>query len=466
MGRGLAELVGGLGTGFAASQRGLAQQRLAEEQLQQRKAQLAAQQQLAQQQLALGQQRQTLEEQKFGDLQKLHNAMIGLTNEQAKSWQLKTHISQMSEPQIRQKLVFNALAPLSQIPIAQRPSYYQNVIKSQLQQLKATSIPDEYTPQLGMMAQYGYNMSARGMQAQRLQNDLLKQQLQNMEKQREAAVKAAATPTPYVKAYSEAGAKADQAFATQIQQDSDQGIKLRGITRSMIGTAGQIPSEFGVIMGNQMNLTPRGLQLIKQANQFVLANFEGMKHIGRGGNLLLRIIRKSKPSPNMPYSTFQNVVRSYEALSQRAIEYNNFVNYMHEQGITDRNRLSSIWSHYTTAHPLSDDQGNPNMQNLGKWESFLDDNPHYLGRNVSRETRKETVDIPKGFKFPTMPQRTTTPDTIAQPQVVAQQPEAPALFGNLVATPEAIPAPIQPQQNAMASSPYMAPNPYDIGVTR
>jgi hypothetical protein len=425
MPNGLGGLVGGFASGFARSEEALEARKRAEEQLKL--------------------------------MRELNNSRVALNQAQIDSIKMRNHVNTLDEPMIRQHLALNALAPLSQVPIAQRESFYQTFVKPKLQELGATTIPQNYTPELGSMAQYGYNSLPPGMQAQRLQNDLLKQQLTELEKRKEAQIQAAETPTTYQKQFQTAEAKEDSAFATKIQQGSDNALQIREDAREMLGAGGQIPQEFGVVRGNMMMLTPQGQLAIKNMNKLVLDMFNTMPHIGRGSNLLINIIKRSKPSANIAYPTFVKVAQSYQALSQRAIEYNKFLNYMRNSNITNRNRLSSIWAQYATKYPISDNKGNPLMENLGNWESFLISNPQLIkGKNITRGTSTQQI-VPKGFIFPKTPSQS---GTIVAPSTTVQN-----ISSNVGGAPISPVAPqVAPQVSAQPIA-HMSTNPYDeLGV--
>lgn len=216
--------------------------------------------------------------------------------------------------------------------------------------------------------------------------------------QTKAQIQSGTQPEVYKKAYDQNEAKKDSDYLDGVAGDVKAANKILVDTQQMGGLGKAGSSQFGALKGNVMALTPSGQQLLQSTSKFVLDKFEGMTHIGQGSRTIMNTIINSKAKSTISYEAFKKIVAAYKAVSQRTIQKNGFVSYMKSIGITDRNRLETIWGQYEQTYKLFDDNGHANFQHVGQWSKFLDDNKHLISPAMAhQQTAKQP--IPSGFVF-------------------------------------------------------------------
>jgi hypothetical protein len=143
-------------------------------------------------------------------------------------------------------------------------------------------------------------------------------------------------------------------------------------------------------------LTKEGQQLNQMMAKFVIDRFNEMKHVGRGGNLMINLIQDSKMKGTINYDAFKKIVNTYRIMARRSMEKLNYLQYMGDKlKVRDRVKLDNIWNNYDIAHPLVSDTGDPLPQNVKQWGGFLTKNPQMLGAE-----EQQSFQVPTGFSYP------------------------------------------------------------------
>lgn len=204
-------------------------------------------------------------------------------------------------------------------------------------------------------------------------------------------IKTGAEPPTEKKAFDQAEGKKNSDYFDTIATDADNSSKIYNDTLQMGGLGKQVSSQFGVVRGNSMMLTPKGQQLMQSVSQFVLDKFDDIHHVGQAGRLLINQIQKSKAQSTISYDAFKNIVAAFRAVSSRGMEKNKFAAYLKQNGITDRNRIQNIWNMYQQVYPIYDELGHANTKNVGQWEKFLADNPQYMSTAMAHH---QTAKVP------------------------------------------------------------------------
>lgn len=217
--------------------------------------------------------------------------------------------------------------------------------------------------------------------------------------QTKAQIQAGAQPGVYEKAYQQNEAKKDSDYLDTASTNAANANTILNDTLQLEGLGSQAASQFGAVRGGVMALTPKGQKIRAATSKLVIDLFDTMPHVGRGGSIFINTLIRAKPGEKMSYAAFKNIVAGYKVISQRGIEKNNFANYMKQLGITDRNRIESVWGKYNQTYKMFNDEGIPQTQNMGQWAKFLADNPHLISPAMAHHQAVK-IPIPQGFRFP------------------------------------------------------------------
>jgi hypothetical protein len=348
--------------------------------------------------------------------------------------------SKLNMEQTKHKLVDTDLADVYSAPEAQQADIYAQKRKEWIKiGIDPSEVPEQYDANMQTEAKGAYNRSSPVAAQRKLEGDIYKVQLkgqydiQTAQQKGVAAAKAAATKgTPQQQAFQTAEGQKNSAYFDTINTNSDKASEIYNQAAKLIGTAGQIPNDLGILKQGKLMLTPKGRELLANTRQMILKMFANMPHVGRGGNLLQTNIKGSKPAVSMPYQAYINVAKWYRAASSLTMEKNQMAQVLKQNGITDRNRINNIWDRFQEAYPISDAQGNVIEENTKKWPKFLQDNPGLISGAAGG-----VVNVP--------------PPSIAGKKL-------PGTVGSLAGTqtvPQPKQAPPQPQQGgSIATSPY------------
>lgn len=302
------------------------------------------------------------------DIQKqsMANAASRLSNNELQYHIMKTDLADVySAPKDQQQQMFDA-----------KKKEWANV------GIDTGKIPKDYDAETHAEAKLAYENSPKTMQARKDMMDIFKTQLQGRAQIESAMAKAkieqAGKLPPQQEAFQKTEGEKNSAYFDTINTNADSAAGIYNQATKMIGTAGQIPKDLGLIKGGKVYFSPEGRELLANSRQLILKLFAQMPHIGKSGNLLLKFIEGSKPGVTMPYKAYVQVAKWYQAASKLAMEKNEMALVLKQHGITDRNRINSIWNRFQEAYPLSDEKGNVNVENANKWPEFLQNNPGVL----------------------------------------------------------------------------------------
>lgn len=409
-----------------------------------RKQQL--QQQLTQQQIAAGQTAQQAAQARLGALpQQLaaEQQQRILANQQMHH---QLAMGQMTMDQAHHVMLGNRLSDLASLPENMRGGEYQNIKQEMREQgFDVNKMPKTYDANAQALTALAVQKSPASAEVRKQSFELAKQRLQQMG-QLEVEKMKLGVPVA-TKAFQTEEGKKNSAFFDDVQKGSDNAGEVLNDVQQMRGIAGQIPARFGLVRGNMIELSSLGQQFLMNNYKLILDLFKQMPHIGRGGQLLLRTIKKSKPSANMSNEALQKSLNAYEAGAKLLIEKNQFSTFMKSRNIFDRNKIQGIWDNFTSTYPTIDARGNTDPKMASKWVDFLQHNPHVLTELGGKRVMNITPTMggtPSGFNWPGGMKPGRQPQTAQQP--VAPQPQ------------QAVTGPPGPMQR----SPYMQPNPYDV----
>jgi hypothetical protein len=404
---------------------GTLQQQAAQRQTMQQQAALApvklqqAQEAVREQPLAFGQQQKTQQMQQQSAAQQIA-------------------ASKLNMEQTKHKLVDTDLADVYSAPQAQQADIYAQKRKEWIKTgIDPSEIPEQYDANMQTEAKGAYNRSSPVAAQRKEEADLYKIMLkghfdvQQAQQKGVAAAKAAATKgTPQQQAFATAEGTANAAYFTTINKNSDSASTIYNQASKLIGTAGQIPKDLGLLRGGKVYLTNKGRELLSNTKQMQLALFSAMPHVGKAGNMMLGLIKGSKPGASMPYQTFVNVAKWYKTASSLAMEKNQMAQVLKQNGITDRNQINNIWDRFQDAYPVSDAQGNVIEENTKKWPQFLQNNPGLISGAAGGVVNAPPPPSIAGKKLP------GTVGSLAGTQTVPQPKQAPpqAQQGGSIAT--------------------------------
>ena len=229
--------------------------------------------------------------------------------------------------------------------------------------------------------------------AQKLQLMMLRNQQSQINQQMKLA-----GDNPMEKSFGQEEGKKNSDYFDSIALNSISSQKLYNDTLQMGGTGKLASSKFGAIHGNSMALSTEGQRSLQSMSQFVLDKFETMTRIGQGTTAVLDLIKDSKAKSTISYDAFRTIVNSYRALSLRTIEKNRFADFLKNNGVVDRNRIENIWNMYEITHPIYDNNGKVNSQNIGQWENYLSTHKNLYSPIMSGAISQKTS-IPPNYVF-------------------------------------------------------------------
>lgn len=193
--------------------------------------------------------------------------------------------------------------------------------------------------------------------------------------------------TPGQKQYQIEEAKANTTYKTSIINDAGQQQQIKDDVNNI--QASLYRGHSGIIGQAGNFFSKEGAPLRKQINQLVLDRFNTMQHIGRGSNLLINIIKGSKPSLWMPKASIQQVLDIVYGISNRAVEHERFMHFLGSQGVHDRGAVSNLWNRYDDAYRIADPRtGKVNFDNQNKWADFLVKNANTI-QGLTPQQRKQ-----------------------------------------------------------------------------
>ena len=158
--------------------------------------------------------------------------------------------------------------------------------------------------------------------------------------------------------------------ASQIQNDA---LDIRN-------TATNNPGAFGIVKGSAIRLNQSALLSYAKMQKMVLDLFSNLPHISRG-NMMLRIVQDSKISPHMKLPQIIQFANTYYMATQYIKDNNDFASFLSDHGVTNNNKIQTLWNKYEKAYPQVSSRGKPNLQNEGKWVRFLHDNPDLVRKS-------------------------------------------------------------------------------------
>jgi hypothetical protein len=161
---------------------------------------------------------------------------------------------------------------------------------------------------------------------------------------------------------------------------------------TFVGAAGKIPTGTGPWVGHLAWASPEG-QLARKAQNRLALNLLSMQKFGRVTNKEMAIVQKGTLSYYMDPEAWQKLAPQLRAISQRNIEYSNFLNAASNAGIRNVSQAQSIWNKFMQEHPIINQDGSVNAQNVSGWQNYL--SPQALKGEL-----ETPVVIPKGFKYP------------------------------------------------------------------
>lgn len=357
------------------------------------------QQQQAQEQQLRGLQVQTAQQQ----LQALPQQIQAQQQQTALQQKLLQHqiaASNLSTSQIMHNYLGTRLADVADLPQNQQAQAYQGVRNEMISAgMPSANLPATFNQEAQNLVGTAYAKSPQVAAERKFQQQVNLGILKVRGQISAAAARAGQPVSPEAKAFGAEEGKKDSDYLDSVNTEATNAQSIYQDTLRMQGIAGQIPKEFGAIKGHMMVMTPEGQELLQSVADFVLKKFETMPHIGRGGNMMIRLIKDSKAKNTIAYPTFVKIVNSFRAESQRAMNKADFTNYLSQRGITNRLTTNNIWNHYTLAYPRYGNDGSVQSQNIGKWNEFLQRNPHLIGQQIGMQ-RAPAPTAPIGFRYP------------------------------------------------------------------
>lgn len=210
-------------------------------------------------------------------------------------------------------------------------------------------------------------------------------------------IKDAAKPDPRAQEGQKKLGDADADYSKNITNDAIIAQKMTTTLSAVMASSEKAGTGFLSSMLNYM--TAEGNLAKKTTYQYIMDEFGEMKHIGRGGNLMLRFLEGGKPSEINTMGGKRLIINLLEFEKNRQKEKLEFDNYLSNKGITNFQQKEILFQRYEDAYvPLKimdkdklrqakDSELIPNiatgklkiqMKNLNNWRKFLAENPEAI----------------------------------------------------------------------------------------
>jgi len=214
-----------------------------------------------------------------------------------------------------------------------------------------------------------------------------------------AQIQTGAQPDVEAKAFAQNEGKKNSDYFDTVNTTAANSNTVFDDTLQLEGLGKEAAAQFGAVRGGTMALSQKGQKVRAATSKLVIDLFNTMPHVGRGGSIFINTLLRAKPGEKMSYAAFKNIVAGYKVIAQRGIEKNNFATYLKQIGITDRNRIESVWGKYNQTYKMFNDEGIAQTQNMGQWAKFLADNAHLTSASMAHQQTAK-IPIPQGFRFP------------------------------------------------------------------
>ena len=296
--------------------------------------------------------------------------------------------------------MMNELAVLADLPPQAQNTYYQRVRNESIGLgVDQADLPPTYTPYVASLAQQAKahlgigGITGIGKPTGATQRALLianlKQSgdhpelLATLQQQQAADLKRSQVlATPGEEAFAKETSKANAKYFSDVGEKSASAQQIYNDNKIIQGIGGQIPQELGVISGHVVRFSPKGIAYLKATNSLVVDKFNDMKHTGRGGLVFLKTLLASKPSALMPIETVRYITNGNMTVTGRQIQQNDFNSFLKDNGFVDQAKIRSMWAAYNRAYPMFNNKGDPQLQNVGQWRAFLQNNPSVLPKKL------------------------------------------------------------------------------------
>jgi len=274
------------------------------------------------------------------------------------------------------------LADIHQAPDDQKDAEYQKFRqKMATMHGDMSGLPLHYNQQVGNEASIAFGKTGQAGEQRKFARNVALEQMKEASALQVALAKVRAAPGEGQKQLAKSEAIANSKYKDSVIGDAGMARNILVDTDNITASLNQASAGYTGSLTNWDS--PAGQELKKHTAQLVLDKLQGMHNVSRGTNLLMTIIKRSKPSDWMKRGAIQRIVSGMAAISHRAVEKERFTQYMWDHGIMDRGKIDTIFSDYDAKYPLINVKTNTvNTQNVGRWAE-------YLQSKQQKQTRKE-----------------------------------------------------------------------------